>query len=475
MIPATENFVQSAEAALKDRNLAEALARSGSGFIDKRSHALAEIENFEELRARGATIKDEVLDRHAHYLSRFEERAIAGGAKVHWARDGSELNRIVSGICKRHSAKRIIKGKSMVAEECGLNEALIRDGYRVTETDLGEYIIQLAGETPSHIVAPAVHKTKEEVSDLFLRHHDLGERSLKTRPEMVNEARRVLRDSYLEADVGITGANFLIADIGGMMLVTNEGNGDLCARLPRVHIAIAGIEKLAPGLEDAFCLLRLLTRSATGQPITSYVSILRGPAAAEDADGPSELHYVLLDGGRSEIAAGPMRSVLRCIRCGACMNHCPVYTSVGGHAYGWVYPGPLGAVLTPLLTDAHSARHLPNASSFCGRCAEVCPVKIPLPDLMRQLRDSDTDKGGWLRRTGMRLYMRAALHPRLFRFLSRRLAAMLRMVAGKHKQQLPFGAAAGWLSVRDLPAPQSERELAELRAEVADMTGDGRK
>ena len=283
----------------------------------------------------------------------------------------------------------------MVSEEIGLNDALEAAGYHVVETDLGEYIIQLAKEPPSHIIVPAVHKTRAQVADLFDEHHrPLGyTKHLTEVSEMVNEARQVLREHYFKADVGITGGNFLIAETGSSIIVTNEGNGDLTQTLARVHIVTSGIERVVPTLDDATTFLRLLARSATGQETETYTTVSTGPRRADDLDGPQEYHVVLVDNGRSKMLGGPFREMLRCIRCGACLNHCPVYTSIGGHAYGWVYPGPMGSVLTPLINGIDTAYDLPNACTLNGRCQTVCPVKIPLPGLLRELRRQQFETG----------------------------------------------------------------------------------
>ncbi len=425
----SENFIASSRDALHDSNLQTAFARASSGFIGKRIKGINSISNFDKLKQQGADIKQHTLDNLGYYLQQFEEKAISSGAQVHWAEDGEQLNQIVLDISQRHNAKLITKGKSMVSEETNLATELETAGIRAVETDLGEYIIQLAKEKPSHIVAPAVHKTRAEITALFKKHHKLGERDISTPPQLVAEARLMLRRKYVEADIGITGANFLIAESGGMMLLTNEGNGDLTSGLPKVHIVTVGIEKVVPTINDAFLMMRLLTNSATGQRVTCYVSLLGGAQAPlNDArlndtplddtliNAPLERHFILLDNGRSKIYNSKYREILKCIRCGACLNHCPVYTSIGGTAYGSVYPGPLGSVLTPLLADAHQARHLPNASSLCGRCVEVCPVKIPLTDMLRDLREEQNEGGksfNWWKSL-VKIYMELAMHPRLY-------------------------------------------------------------
>ncbi len=457
---ATE-FDARARRALDDQALQAALSRARSGFVDKRRNAVAECGNFDDLRGAAILARERALLDMAACLERFEARVVANGGEVHWAETGAELNTIVSGICAAAGARRVTRGKSMIGEETGLNQALEDAGLEVTETDLGEYIIQLAGERPSHIIAPAVHKTRAQVSELFASHHERGERPLEEIRDLVDEAREVLRARFLEADVGITGANFLVAETGSAIVVTNEGNGDLTASLPRVHIVIASIDKVVATLEDATALLRVLGRSATGQAMTAYTSLFSGPRQAGDTDGPEQFHVVLLDNGRSSIAGGEFAEILRCIRCGACLNHCPVYMSVGGHAYGWVYPGPMGAVLTPLLTSLPESSRLPDASTLCGRCEEVCPMDIPLPDLLRRHRASAhrqrLDPKRW--RFGIALHAWLARRPRLYQWASAAAARLLAMAARGRGYLSRFPIAPGWTAVRELPSPQGTNFL----------------
>jgi L-lactate dehydrogenase complex protein LldF len=358
----------------------------------------------------------------------------------------------------------VTKSKSMVAEEIALNEALEANGIRRVETDLGEYIVQLAGETPSHILAPAIHMTKERVAALFAEHH--GTPRVEEPEALLAEARRALRQRYFEADVGITGANFLIAATGSVVLVTNEGNAELTQGLPKTHIVIASLEKVVPTFEDACTLLRVLARSATGQEFAAYTTVLTGPKRPPDLDGPTSFHVVLLDNGRSAMLGGEFQDILRCIRCGACMNHCPVYLTTGGHAYGWVYPGPMGAVLTPNFIGIEQAHHLPSASTFCGRCEEVCPVRIPLPKMMRHWREQQfsTGLGPPVGRYGTRLWAFVAKRPALYHLGARVAIGLLGRLgrgAGRFRR-LPL--ASGWTAARDLPAPQGSTFQAQWRA-----------
>src|SRR5581483_1095167 len=391
------------------------------------------------------------------YLSQFERAATAAGAEVHWAETAEDANRIITEIARAQSVRKIVKSKSMVTEECALNEHLEREGFEVVETDLGEYILQLAHEPPSHIVAPVMHKNKAEIATLFEEKHRRPR--LDDIAALVGEAREILRPHFLTADMGISGANFLIAETGSVMLFTNEGNGRLATTLPRVHVAIAGIEKVVPTLDDAAVLARLLPRSATGQSITNYVSVLTGTRRDGDLDGPQHMHIVLLDNGRSRLLGTSMEPMLRCIRCGACMNHCPVYQNIGGHAYGWVYPGPMGAVLTPLYAGIEKSVDLPNASTFCGACVAVCPVKIPLTDLMRELRSRQLAQGlrSSAERWGLRAWSWASQRPNVYAWIARAAARLLRRLSGR--RWLP--GLSNWTGGRDVPTPEGRtfREL----------------
>ena len=375
-----QEFKQNASRALEDAKLQRALLNVKRGFIVKRSLARSKLPEFGALRDEARAIKDHTLNHLDLYLEAYERKVAESGGQVHYAPSAADARDIVLKICKEAGARLVTKGKSMVSEEIGLNAHLEAAGIEVAETDLGEHIIQIRNEPPSHIIAPVIHLNKEEIAEDFIRTHCglAPDRPLGTVPDLVAEARAVLREKFLAADVGITGANLLIAETGSSVIVTNEGNGDLTQALPKVHIVVASIEKMVPTLEDACTILRLLARSGTGQEITTYTTFATGPAREGDPDGPRAYHVVLLDNGRSEMLGGDFQDMLRCIRCGACLNHCPVYGAIGGHAYGSLYPGPMGAVLTPALYGIDHARDLPNASSFCGRCEEVCPMAIPL-------------------------------------------------------------------------------------------------
>lgn len=462
-------FVQNAEHALHDPHLQQALRQIAAGFGGNRRRAAAALPEFEALCDAAAAIKDHTLDHLDLYLTEFERQVIASGGHVHWCADASAARQAVLDICREANAKTVTKGKSMVAEEIDLNPFLEAHDITPVETDLGEYIIQLADEPPSHIIGPAIHKTKDQVSDLFHTHHRAYGKTerLEDGGALVAEARELLRQKYIDADVGITGANFLIAETGSTVIVTNEGNGDLTQSLPPVHIVVASIEKIVPTLEDAATLLRVLARSATGQEMSVYTTFSTGPRRAEDMDGPAAFHVILLDNGRSELLDSRKRDILRCIRCGACMNHCPVYTAVGGHSYGTTYMGPMGAVLSPQFEGLGTAKSLPFASSFCGRCEAVCPMRIPLPDLMREWRE-DAFRTRMTRRRerwALRGWGWVARRPRLYRVaadLSVRILSRLGRGRGA-LGYLPFGG--GWTRARDFPAPEATSFMAAWRAQ----------
>ena len=363
----------------RDVHLQSALDVATARLRDGRIAAWSELEDVEELRTRAHAAKMRVVDDLDAHVARFREAAEARGVHTFVARTAAEANAYVADICRRRGARLVAKSKSMVTEEIGLNDALETAGMRVDETDLGEYVLQLAGEHPVHIIAPAIEKTAEEIAAL------LGEES--TELETLTAAtRRQLRETFLTADVGITGANFGVCDTGTVCLVTNEGNGRLVSSLPPTHITIMGMERLVESLDDLSVMLRLLARSATGQKLTTYTTLLTGPRREGETDGPEEMHVVILDNGRSQLVGGRYREMLACIRCGACLNVCPVYRKTGGAAYSDVYCGPMGAVLVPLLAGLAQSCELPHASSLCGACFEACPVKIPLPELLLELR-----------------------------------------------------------------------------------------
>jgi len=470
-------FTTSARAALLDESLKSALGNVKEGFIAKRSTAVRLVPEWERIRGEAKAVKDHVLENLDHYLLAYEAQVEANGGQVHWASTSAEAARIVVALCTKADAKLVAKGKSMVGEEADLNGALEAAGMEAIETDLGEYIIQLAGEGPSHIIAPAIHKTKEQVADLFHAHHGrygLDER-LTDRRALVNEARTVLREKFRSADVGITGANFLIASTGQHVLVTNEGNGDLTSNLPRVQIVVAGLEKVVPTPEDASGLLRLLARSATGQHFSNYTSLMSGPRREGDIDGPEAFHVVLVDNHRTEMLAGALKEMLRCFKCGACMNHCPVYGSIGGHSYGWVYPGPMGSVVTPAMIGLENAKDLPHACTLNGRCAEVCPMSIPLPTLLREHRRETFVRQlqSPASRYGLGLWSLAARRPRLYRVLGRLGVGALHRLGRRRGAFRRLPLAGAWTQGRDLPAPQGRSTFMQLHRAAGRAAGGG--
>jgi L-lactate dehydrogenase complex protein LldF len=456
--PTSPQFKDNAREALADPNLQSALSFVEVNFIARRREAADRLPEFEQLRDSARDIKDHTLAHLDLYLEAYEKRVTAQDGHVHYAVTAADARQIILDICRRLGARTVTKGKSMIAEEIGLNDFLEENSITPVETDLGEYIIQLRHEMPSHIIAPAVHLTKAQVEDDFRRVHTHlpPDRNLVEPVSLLTEARGVLREKFLAADVGITGANFLVAETGTSVIVTNEGNGDLTQTLPKAHIVLASLEKLVPTLEDLSQLLRVLARSATGQDMSVYTTLSTGPRRPGDPDGPGEYHVVLLDNGRSSMVAGEFRDMLRCIRCGACMNHCPIYHAVGGHAYGWVYPGPMGAVLTPSLIGVDIAGHLPNASTFCGRCEEVCPVRIPLPRMMRSWREREFEQrlSPATVRSGLALWAFFARRPWLYGLATGIASRLLALAGRKHGRFSWLPLASGWTSHRDFPAPQ---------------------
>ena len=446
--------------ALADGQLQYAMTETGPRFMAKRTQARAALPEFDALRDQSRDIKDHVLDHLDIYLERYEDKVKAAGGHVHWAETAAEARAAILDICRKAGARMVTKGKSMISEEIELNHFLEENGIAPVETDLGEYLIQLRKEKPSHIIAPAVHLTRDQVEADFRKAHTHLDpnRDLTEIPAMVEEARQVLRQKYFDADIGITGANFLIAETGTSIIVTNEGNGDLTQLLPKVHIVIASIEKIVPTLEDAATILRVLARSATGQDFSNYTTLSTGPRRDGDLDGPSEYHVIILDNGRSNVLGTEFQDMLRCIRCGACLNHCPVYQAVGGHAYGWVYPGPIGSVVTPALIGIEKAKHLPNASTFCGRCEEVCPMRIPLPKMLRHWREKEFERHlqPAAMRWGIRAWAWLASRPKLYRKATALAARVLTNQAHGKGRLTKVPLASGWTEYRDFPAPQGK-------------------
>jgi L-lactate dehydrogenase complex protein LldF len=442
----SETFDQNARAALADKHLRGALKNATSLFGERRKAAAASLPNWEDLRSEARAIKDEVLSHLDRYLEEFVGNAESRGAKIHWARDAAEANAIICGLASERNARTVVKSKSMTTEETHLNTALEAVGMQVVETDLGEYIIQLAEEPPSHIIAPAIHKTRGQIAELF--NAELGMPLTDDVARLTSTARATLRDRFAAADVGISGVNFAIAETGTIVIVENEGNIRLTTSLPRIHIAVMGIEKVLPRFADLDVFLKLLPRSGTGQRLTTYQSYITGTKRQPADEGPEELHIVLLDNGRTRMLAHPVtRQSLACIRCGACLNACPVYQQVGGHAYGSVYPGPIGAVITPQLMGIEKAAQLPYASSLCGACREVCPVKIDIPRLLLHLRAEIAPRKGKLsERLAFKMWAQVMMRPSLYKMSS---------VLGRIMQRF-VPVAKAWTNGRDLRPIESK-------------------
>ena len=461
-----EGFNARARRAVADTQLHETLRQAAPRFVGERNHAFGAIPDAPEVRERAYRIKHEAMAHLDTLLEQMAERVESLGGHVHFAADGADAARYIAELARRRGAKTLVKSKSMASEEIELNRRLEEDfpelGLEVVETDLGEWVAQLGGDHPSHIIAPIVHLNRHQVADILSK--VAGETLPATVPDLLRFARARLREKFLRAEIGITGANFGVAETGTICLVTNEGNGRLVTSVPPVHVALMGIEKVLPRFEDLAVFTRLLSRSGTGQKLTSFTTFITGPRREGELDGPEELHLVLLDNGRSKLLGTEFEEALHCIRCGACLNVCPVYRQTGGHAYGSTYAGPIGAVITPLLKGDAEAKDLPFASSLCGACSEVCPVGIPLHDLLLKLRNRQV-RGGLASRAEelmFRGFESAMTHPRLYR-AGVRAGSLARRPLGRADgaaARLP-GPLGAWGASRDLPAPapKSFRQL----------------
>lgn len=452
------HFKSRAAMKLADVRLQKNLKKLSDKFVTARTNAIAELDDFEGTREAAKERRNRALAQLDVWLDTFERNATARGATVLYAQTHEEAARLIVEIGRRHGVRKATKSKSMVSEEVGLNAALSAAGITPVETDLGEYILQINdNEAPSHIIAPVIHKDKDEISDLFTRVHGTPRKTEIT--DLTAEARQVLRSHFLSADMGISGGNFLVAETGSVAIVTNEGNEGMCTIMPpKVHVVLTGVEKVLPTLEDLATVMRLLPRSATGQSISNYFSLLSGPRREGDLDGPEHMYFVLVDAGRTGLLGGDFQDMLRCIRCGACMNHCPVYQKIGGHAYGWVYPGPMGAVLTPSYVGLDKALDLPHAATLCGQCQVVCPVKIPLPDLLRKLRERQFERGlrPWYETAALAGWGWAARNPSVYRLGARVAARVLRWMGGERRMIRSLPMASGWTDQRDFPAPSGK-------------------
>lgn len=490
----SESFAENCRAALGDVKLQSAMSKATEKFIATRKKAEGDdVSEWHRLRDRAREVKEHTIAHLDYYLGEFAAKVEGQGGRVFWAADAEEARRYVVELATGRRSRLVVKGKSMMSEEIGLNPALEAAGIEAVETDLGEYIVQMAGERPSHINMPAVHKTRGDVADLFT------EKLRVARTEEIAEltalARGRLRERFAAAEVGITGVNFAVAETGTIVLVENEGNIRLSTSLPRVHVALMGIEKVVPRLEDLDVFLKVLPRSASGQPITASVSLLTGVKSAPEEEGPEELHVVIIDNGRTEMLANPhLRESLFCIRCGACLNACPVYQKIGGHAYGWVYPGPIGAVLTPQLIGRRRAASLPFASTLCGACRDACPVKINIPDMLLHLRHEVKESaeaeghaavrrevvvrgpgfgqrvGAWAERAAFKLWAAAVINARRYRAVSRLMRLAQRALGRRGRGAAGPLPVRQWAATREFPplAARSFRDRWRERATPPD-------
>lgn len=456
---------------LVNANLQLAIYTATGRLKDKRVEVTAEnvLPDYQELRTQANALKKHTIDNLDHYLEEFERNVEAHGGKVVYCKDATEVSDFVLDLAKRRGSKLIVKSKSMTTEEVDLNERLEHHGLESVETDLGEYILQLAHERPYHIVAPALHKTRYDVADIFTKELHIARETVPEKLTLI--ARGVLREKFLKADIGISGANFLIADSGAVVLVENEGNARLTTSAPKIHIAVAGIEKVIPRARDLAVFLKLLARSATGQLLSVYTSFLAGPRRAGEVDGPDEFYVVLLDNGRTKLLPDrSKRESLYCIRCGACLNICPVYRKIGGHSFPWVYSGPIGAIITPQFMGVSHEPALPFASSLCGACGEACPVKIDIPKVLLELR-SDVRKmearegQNRVEELAFRMFAWVMTHPRIYEMAGRMAASIAPAGDGKWIKSVPAPMSVGpmkaWLSERDLP-PSPAKSFREM-------------
>lgn len=452
---APASFYTRADQALHDARLRAALDHVTDAFAVRRKTAFASLDDADLIREAARAARLSAVGALASHLERFEASLVRNGAQVHWARTSDEASSIVRSIAAAKSVKRIVKSKSMVTEEIELNVVLERDGLHVVETDLGEYIVQLARDRPSHIIAPIIHMSRADVGRVMEAR--LGVGYTDDPGSLAAIARSRLRGEFLAADMGISGANFGVVETGTICLVTNEGNGRMVTTLPRIHIVVMGLEKLVPAMTDLGRCLEILARSATGQKLSVYTTLLNGPRRQGEADGPDEMHVILLDNGRARIRGGETAEILGCIRCGACLNTCPIYRNIGGHAYGDTYAGPIGAVLTPGLRGLGGWDELPGASTLCGACRDVCPVRLDIPRMLLALR---RESGGHAQprsiAVGMRLFAQVAVRPWLYRPLGRAMRFLLRRRARDGWVESLPGVAAGWTKFRSLKAPAAE-------------------
>jgi len=458
--PRTAGLKKIARETIKSMRLQGSLSKAMHHFRDGRTSAVEEItpQVWQRLSDQARAVKDATLKDLDYYLDMLCRQVEANGGRVHFAKDAETACQIVSDLARAHGVKLITKTKSMVTEEIGLNKHLASQGFEAVETDLGEYIIQLADEPPYHIIGPAMHKTRREIADLFGHNGVDGE--LPSIEELAGVARKALREKFLKADMGISGANFMVAETGSIVLVTNEGNARYCTSLPSIHVAVTGMEKLVRSMEDLAVMLRLLPRSATGQRLSSYVTIAGGPNSSTRDDGPGEFHLVIVDNGRSRMLKDAQFSdILFCMRCGACLNHCPVFYKIGGHAYGATYPGPIGSVVTSMLEGGAKAKDMTFACTLCGICEEVCPYNLDIPSMLLEMRnrintsnDPRDRKGSVLEKSAVRAWYRLMIHAPLLA-VARSVGRLLELPFARNGRvgKLPIPILSQWTRKRDLP------------------------
>ena len=460
MLPTTDRFKKGAAETLADPVIQESMEAVYNGFHTNRQSAGAATENWDDQRDRGRAIKEHTISNLDYYLNMLADKVDANGGNVFFAADSQSASEYILKLAHERDVKTVIKSKSMVSEEMSLAHEMEAVGIEAVETDLGEYIIQLAGEAPYHIIAPAIHKSQDQVAEMF--EEATGVNPGGTPEELTTTARGMLRETFQRADMSVTGVNFAVAESGSIVLVTNEGNGRMCTSIPRVHVAVMGMEKIVPSMQDLGMMLRILIRSATGQRISSYVTMVNGPRRDDEEDGPEEFHLVIVDNGRMRLLADEkLREALYCIRCGACLNACPVYRKVGGHSYGWVYPGPIGAVVSPVLSGLKRGKDLPFASSLCGACKEACPVRIDIPNMLLHLRNEiaegpiESRASGRIERLVWKAWRFGNMKSSRFRRGGKLVNLFGRLVThgGTFKRLPP--PLSGWTRSRDIPITAS--------------------
>ena len=477
MKPLTVNFRSKAALTLADAQIQQSIEHVYTGFFKGRLTAAGDTPDWENLRTKGKAIKDHTIAHLDYYLGLLTDNVEKNGGSVFFADDAEEARQHILDLAHKLKIKTVIKSKSMVSEEMGLTEAMTDEGFETVETDLGEYIIQLANETPYHLIAPAVHKSRADVARLLDDDYKDGDR-VPDATELTMMAREKLRGVFERADMSVTGVNFAVAESGSIALVTNEGNGRMSTTVPRVHVAVMGMEKIVPSIQDLSTMLRILIRSATGQRISTYVTMVNGKRKPDEEEGPEEFHLVIMNNGRQKLLEDPqLRESLNCIRCGACLNACPVYRKVGGHAYGWVYPGPIGAIVTPVLTGLKDADNLPSASSLCGACHDACPVKINIPRMLLELRyrtaEGSTDK---VERTSSakergiwKAWRMGMMGRKRFDIGSRIASIALKPLSRNGWLKKAPPPLSGWTSTRDFPVIAASSLKSRLKKRSGDL------